>query len=243
MHTRHDSNDTGGAAAGWRRLKGGMAFGLLLSLCATASWSWAQATGVTDKTIRVGANMPLEGDSKSNGLAMKQGIEAALSNQSVQGRRVEFVAINDFYEPAKSVEAAKKLIDQGIFLMLGGYGTPTTKAILPVLAENKVPAVGFYTGAAFTGPGDVLNFRASYASEVEGAINAALAAGVKPTEVCAYVQNDAYGMSGIKGLRTALTKQPGTASIVAKLDQILDMPGIIRSGTILVPLAFTSEIP
>lgn len=225
MRTRHDSNDTGGAAAGWRRLKSGMAFGLLLSLCATASWSWAQATGVTDKTIRVGANMPLEGDSKSNGLAMKQGIEAALSNQSVQGRRVEFVAINDFYEPAKSVEAAKKLIDQGIFLMLGGYGTPTTKAILPVLAENKVPAVGFYTGAAFTGPGDVLNFRASYASEVEGAINAALAAGVKPTEVCAYVQNDAYGMSGIKGLRTALTKQPGTASIVAKLDQILDMPG------------------
>jgi branched-chain amino acid transport system substrate-binding protein len=53
-----------------------------------------------------------------------------------------------------------------------------------LLAENKVPAVGFYTGAAFTGPGEVLNFRASYAGEVENVISAALAAGVKPTEVC-----------------------------------------------------------
>ena len=115
-------------------------------------------SGITDKTIRVGANMPLEGDRKTNALAFKRGIEAALAGQSVQGRRFEFITINDFYNPAKAVEATKQLIDQGIFLMLGGYGTPTAKAILPVLAENKVPAVGFYTGAAFTGPGDVLNF-------------------------------------------------------------------------------------
>jgi len=189
------------------------------------SWSWAQNIGVTDKTIRIGATIPLEGDSKANGLALKRGIDVALFNQLMQGRHVEFVAINDFYDPVKSVEAAKKLINQGIFIMLGSYGTPTAEAVLPVLAENKVPAVGFYTGAAFTGPGDVLNFRASYANEVESVVNAALAAGVKPTEVCGYVQNDSYGMSGIKGLRAALAKQPGTAPIVAKLDQVLDMPG------------------
>jgi ABC-type branched-subunit amino acid transport system substrate-binding protein len=169
--------------------------------------------------------MPLEGDRKINALAFKRGIEAALAGQSVQGRRFEFVAINDFYNPTKAVEVTKQLIDQGIFLMLGGYGTPTAKAILPVLAENKVPAIGFYTGAAFTGPGDVLNFRASYAGEVESVVNAALAAGIKPSEVCMYAQNDALGISGIKGLRAALAKQPNTASIVAKLDQILNMPG------------------
>jgi branched-chain amino acid transport system substrate-binding protein len=110
--------------------------------------------------------------------------------------------------------------------MVNSFGSADhPKAVLPVLAEKKIPAVGFYTGAAFTGPGDVLNFRARYATEVESVINAALAAGVKPGEVCAYAQNDAYGMSGVNGFRAALAKQPGTEQIVAKVDQILKHAG------------------
>ena len=202
-----------------------MTLGLLLGFCTAIPWSWAEEAGVTDKTIRIGATIPLEGDYKVYGLAMKQGMDAALAGQTVQKRSIEFVAINDFYDPAKAVEAAKKLIGQGIFAMVNSFGSPTTRAVLPVLAENKVPAFGFYTGAAFTGPGEVLNFRASYANEVETVVDAALAAGFKPTEVCAYAQNDAYGMGGVKGFRTALAKQPGTEQIVAKVDEILNMPG------------------
>jgi branched-chain amino acid transport system substrate-binding protein len=224
MRTQHDPNGVASATMGLRRFKSGMALGLLLSLCATAPWSQAE-DGITDKTIRVGAYMPLEGDNKFNALALKLGIEAALANQLVQGRRIEYAVINDFYDPAKSVEATRKLIDQGIFLMLGAYGSAAMKAVLPVLADQKIPAVGFYTGAAFTEPGDVLNFRASYAIEVESAINAALAAGVKPAEVCAYAENNTYGMSGINGLRMALAKLPGAESIITKLRQILDTPG------------------
>ncbi len=208
---------------GRRWLKGGMALGLLLSLCAIAPSSWADSPGVTSTTIRVGANMPLEGDRKHNALLMKQGIETALATQTVQGRRVEFLAMNDFYDPAKALEVVKKLLDEGVFVMLGSYGTPTTKAIFPLLAENKVPVLGPYTGV--TGPGDVLLFRASFANEVESVVDAALAAGVKSSEVCIYAQNDAFGMSGLKGVRTALAKQPDAASIVAKLDQIMNMPG------------------
>ncbi len=225
MRTQHGSNSAAGGAAGWRWLKNGVALGLLLGLCAAASWSWAQEAGVTDKTIRIGATIPLEGDYKVYGLAMKQGMDAALAGQMVQKRAIEFVALNDFYDPAKAVVAANKLISQGIFAMVNSFGSPTTRAVLPVLAESKVPAFGFYTGAAFTGPGDVLNFRASYAKEVETVVDAALAAGVKPTEVCAYAQNDAYGMGGVKGFRAALAKQPGMEQIVAKVDQILNLPG------------------
>ena len=225
MRTNDDSKEAAGAVTGWRRLRGGMALGLLLGLSATAPLSWAEDPGVTDKTIRIGATIPLEGDYKVYGQAMKQGMEAALAGQMVQKHSIEYVAINDFYDPAKAVEATKKLIGQGIFAMVNSFGSPTTRAVLPVLAENKVPALGFYTGAAFTGPGDVLNFRASYAKEVETVVDAALAAGFKPTEVCAYAQNDAYGMGGVKGFRAALAKQPGMESIVAKVDQILNLPG------------------
>lgn len=225
MRTQHHSNGRVETMAGRRRLKGGIALGLALVLSSLLPWCWADETGVTDKTIRIGATIPLEGDYKIYGMAMKQGMDAALASQTVQKRTIEFVAINDFYDPAKAVEAAKKLIGQGIFAMVNSFGSPTTRAVLPLLAENKVPAFGFYTGAAFSGPGEVLNFRASYAKEVETVVDAALAAGFKPTEVCAYAQNDAYGMGGVKGFRAALAKQPGTEQIVAKVDQVLNMPG------------------
>lgn len=225
MRARHDSNGAAGGAAGWRWAKNKMVLGLLLGLCAAVPWSWAQEAGVTDKTIRIGATIPQSGDYKVYGVLQKQALEAALAGQTVQKRSIELVVINDFYDPAKTVEAAKKLIGQGIFAMVHSFGSPTTRAVLPVLAESKVPAFGFYTGAAFTGPGDVLNFRASYAQEVETVVDAALAAGLKPTEVCAYVQNDAYGMGGVKGLRAALAKHPGTESTVARVDHILNLPG------------------
>ena len=212
-------------ALSWRRWQNGVVPGLLLGLCAIAPWSWAAAPGVTNDTLRIGATLPLEGDFKVYGQAMKRGMEAALAGQSVQKHRIEFVAINDFYNPPETIKAAQQLIEQGVFAMVNSFGSPTTKAVLPLLAEHKVPVFGFYTGAAFTGPGDVLNFRASYATEVERVVEAALAAGVKPTEVCAYAQNDAYGMAGVQGVRNALAKQPGAEEIVAKIDQVLNMPG------------------
>ena len=51
-----------------------------------------------------------------------------------------------------------------------------------------------------------MNFRASYLQETERVISDAMAAGVKPKEFCAYVQNDAYGMSGLVGFASALKK-------------------------------------
>jgi len=181
--------------------------------------------GVTDSVIRIGSTQPLTSDISLNAERIKNGMEAALKNQKVQGRSIELVVLNDSYEPSAAVKAAKQLIDQGIFLMLGSTGSPTAKAVLPVLAENKVPAVGFINAAGFTEPGDILNFRAPCAQEVTTVVEAALAAGVKPAEICAYVQNDSLGMAGLKGIRVALGKQAQTADLVATLDQIIAVGG------------------
>lgn len=197
----------------------------LLGLYLVPSLGHAEEPGITDKKIIIGATTQLEGDLKYFGQSEKLGMGAALAGQVVQKRTIEFDQRNDFYDPAKAVEGAKALISKGIFAMVHSGGTATTKAVLPLLAEHKIPAFGFYTGAGFTGPGDVLNFRASYAREVEAAVDAGLAIGIKPAEVCAYVQNDGYGMSGLSGFRASLARQPGTAAIVAKIDEILKMPG------------------
>lgn len=187
--------------------------------------SVAADLSVTDSVIRIGSTQPLRGDLSPIGEGMKLGMETAVKGAKVQGRVIELQVLDDAYDPKLTVQAARQLIEQGIFLMMGSTATQTMKAVLPVLAEHQIPAVGFYTGAGFTEPGDVLNFRASYAQEVATAIDAALAAGVKPNEICAYVQNDSYGMAGLAGVKLVLERQPGIEEVVTILDRILTMEG------------------
>jgi hypothetical protein len=121
----------------------------------------------------------------------------------------------------------QQLINDDVFAMLGNVGTPTAEVSLPLLADAGIPAVGFFTGAGLLRPGigSVFNYRASYIQEATAVIDSALQAGVRPAEICAYVQNDAYGMSGVEGIKSALTGQPGSRDIIQKIDEILALEG------------------
>ena len=109
------------------------------------------------------------------------------------------------------MEATRKLLEQGVFAVLGNVGTPTAKVSLPVLAEDGAPAVGFFTGAGLLRPGvgEVVNFRASYVQETAAVIRAAIQSGVPASGICAFVQNDAYGMAGVGGIKRALAAEEG----------------------------------
>jgi len=183
--------------------------------------------GVTATEITIGGVMDLEGRSSGLGLGMKAGIEAALANQTVAGRKVRFITENDSYTPEKAVAATEKLIAQKVLLLAGNVGTPTAQVVLPLLEQQKIPALGFFTGAGLLRPGqgDIINFRASYVQETKAVIDAALQQGVKPNEVCAYVQNDAYGMAGVAGIRSALQKSSGVDTILTALDKIVAASG------------------
>ncbi len=214
---------------GWKhrwRFRHTLACVLVAAAFAPGRAGWAQQ-GVTDRLIRIGGVMDLEGRSRGLGLGMKAGIEAAIRNQRVKGRRIEFVTLNDSYTPTKTIKATNTLVTQGVFVMIGNVGTPTAKVSLPILARSKVPAVGFFTGAGILRPGvgDIVNFRASYVQETAAVIRAAIDAGVSPVQICAYVQNDAYGMAGVIGIKRALSALPGTEVVTKTLDVILQQQG------------------
>ncbi len=201
--------------------------GVVAAITVCAAGSALAAEGVSSSTIRIGGVMDLKGDSRGLGLGMKAGIEAAIRNKQVHGRRLEFVTLNDNYSPPKTIEATEKLVKQEIFAMIGNVGTPTAKVSLPILAENKIPAVGFFTGAGILRPGigDIINFRASYVQETASVIQAAIDAGISPSGVCAYVQNDAYGMAGVTGIQRALSGRAGTEEVVKILQDMVNMEG------------------
>ena len=198
-----------------------------IALLGAPGGAYGAEPGLTDAVIRLGGVMDLEGRSRGLGQGMREGISAAFSGQIIAGRRIEYVTLNDSYTPEKTVEATERLIEQGVFAMVGNVGTPTAKVSLPILANARVPAVGFFTGAGLLRPGegDIINFRASYVQETEAVIAGAIANGVKPTEICAFVQNDAYGMAGVTGIRRALLNQSGTEALVKRLDMVLAQQG------------------
>ena len=199
----------------------------LLTLALTTG-SMAFEKGVSADSVRIGGVMDLEGRSRGLGQGMKRGIDAGLRGATVQGRRIEYQALNDSYTPEKTVSATRTLLQGGVFAVLGNVGTPTAQVALPVLAEDATPAVGFFTGAGLLRPGvgDVVNFRASYVQETAAVIQSALASGVSPSGICAYVQNDAYGMAGAEGVRRALAVAPGMdPQTIKRIEQILAMDG------------------
>lgn len=202
-----------------------VSLGLVLSLCSNTAA--IAEIGVTSNKIIIGGVMDLEGRSRGLGLGMREGIRAALKGQQVKGRDIEYITLNDSYNPKKTVAATQELVGRGIFAMLGNVGTPTAKVSLPLLERSGVPAVGFFTGAGLLRPGkgDVINYRASYVQETAAVISAGLESGLKVGEICAYVQNDAYGMAGIAGVKAALKTAGQSKVIVQKLDEIMQLGG------------------
>lgn len=186
--------------------------------------------GVTSDKIVLGSVLALQGPSEGLGQGMRDGLLAALRGRTVKGREIEVRFLDDTYRPAKAVESTKRLLkdEPGIFLMVGNVGTPTAQATLPILREHEIPAVGFFTGAGLLRPGGggpILNYRASYEQEVAAVVDAVVQRGVQPGEICAYVQNDAYGMAGISGVRKALLRHEAPQSLIRLYDEILSRSG------------------
>ena len=201
---------------------------LLAASVVTAPTTHAEP-GIAPDAIRIGGVMDLEGRARGLGQGMRTGIEAAFEGERIDDRKLEFVTMNDSYDPPKTIEATEDMISDGVLMMVGNVGTPTAKVSLPLLAQNSVPAVGFFTGAGLLRPGrgDIVNYRASYVQETERVISTALdaGAGLQPSEICAYVQNDAYGMAGVTGIKRALSGYGGTGAIIERLDEILRADG------------------
>ncbi len=201
---------------------------LLLTLLGHPAPTPAAEEGVSADAIRLGGVMDLEGRSKGLGQGMAAGIEAALKDATIQHRQLEFTVLNDSYNPEKTVEATRQLVDSGVFLVAGNVGTPTAKVSLPILKKEGIPAVGFFTGAGLLRTPNnthVVNYRASYTQEISAVIQGALEHGIDASEVCAYVQNDAYGMAGIQGIINAIQGRKGSQEIIQSLEKLLRMPG------------------
>lgn len=201
---------------------------IIIAVALTGCGSGSSAPGITSTTINIGSVLALRGPASGLGKGMSAGMSAAMEGQQVGSRTISIQYRNDYYEKDQAAKETEKLVAQGIFLMAGNVGTPTASVTLPILQENGVPAVGFFTGAGILRPGQggpILNYRASYKQEVAAVIDAAVAVGLKSTQICAYVQNDGYGMAGLAGVRDAMRRHGASPELLRTYDRIIATPG------------------
>lgn len=161
----------------------------------TAGFSGPVAAGV--KEVSDGAKLYLDAINKAGG---------------VGGQQIELIALDDKFEPPLAAENAKKLIDQGVIALFLTRGTPHTQAVLPLLAQHKVPLIAPSTGAmVLHSPVNpwVFNVRATYQREAERAIRHLSLIGM---DRIALVQvDDSFGADAATGALngfTAVGKQP-----------------------------------
>jgi len=164
----------------------------------------------------LGMSTVLSGPAAHLGINMRNGVMAALKEINrqggIQGRSLCLIALDDGYEPERTVDNMHRLIDQeNVLAVIGNVGTPTAIAAVPIANRSHVPFFGAFTGAGILRriPPDryVINYRASYAEETAAMVQALITYGrLKPDEIAFFTQRDAYGDSGFVGGIAALKK-------------------------------------
>src|SRR3984893_14686594 len=186
---------------------------VLAALLAAAIPATAE-DGVSADKIVFGQATALEGPASALGLGMKMGLEAAFAEINkaggVKGRKLELKSVDDGYEPTKSIEAVKKLLEEDkVFAIAGTVGTPTAAATQPIATAAGAPFIGAFTGAEFLREPYkplVLNIRASYFQETEAMVEH-LTKDLGASKIAIMYQDDAFGQAGLAGVKKALDKR------------------------------------
>jgi ABC-type branched-subunit amino acid transport system substrate-binding protein len=184
--------------------------------------------GVTDSEIRFGIAAPLSGPAKELGRQMKLGLDTAFGaiNEAggVQGRQLRLAAVDDGYEPSRTLDAMKHLVDRdAIFGVVGNVGTPTAAVALPYTLQQRMLFFGAFTGSGILrrDPPDryVFNYRASYAEETDATVQYLVKIRrLKPEQIAVFAQQDAYGDSGFAGVVKAVRALNGDPNKILRLN-------------------------
>ncbi|MDR7151863.1 ABC-type branched-subunit amino acid transport system substrate-binding protein [Hydrogenophaga palleronii] len=200
--------------------------------CGSASAQKKYDPGASDTTIRIGQTMPYSGAASIYGEVGKtQAAYFRMVNDQggVNGRKIEFVSLDDGYSPPKTVEGVRKLVEQEeVLLLYGMFGTATNSAIHRYVNAKKIPHLLLLTGASkwndpVKNPWS-MSFYPDYPSEAK--VYARQILGSTPNaKIAVLYQNDDYGRDYLKGFKEGLGAK-AAAMIVAEASYELTDPTV-----------------
>ena len=167
--------------------------------------------GASDTEIRIGNTMPYSGPASAYGTIGK--VEAAYFKKindegGINGRKINFITLDDGYSPPKTVEMVRKLVEQDeVLFVFQTLGTPSNTAIQKYLNAKKVPHLFVATGATkwddAKGNPWTMGWQPNYQTEAQ--IYAKYILKNSPNaKIGVLYQNDDFGKDYLKGLKDGL---------------------------------------
>lgn len=209
---------------------GALAAGLALATPALAQKKYD--TGATDTEIKIGQTIPLSGPASAyGGIGKVQAAYIRMINETggVNGRKINLIQYDDAYNPPKTVEQVRKLVESDeVLLTFQIIGTPPNAAVQKYLNDKKVPQLLASTGATrFTDPKNfpwTIAYNPNYQSEAH--IYAKYILKNHPNaKIGILYQNDDLGKDYVKGLKDVLGAKAATM-IVAEASYELSDPTV-----------------
>ncbi|RBQ27956.1 ABC transporter substrate-binding protein [Aliarcobacter vitoriensis] len=175
---------------------------IFISLILIVSYFIISEKQNTKNNIIIGSSLAYNGSLKSWGETVYNTVNAYFKytneNNLIQNKHIEFLALDDKYEPNLTFDNIKSILNNDILSFFGIVGTPTIRRVMPIFEDNQTPFFSPFSGASFLRDKDfdnIINFRASYKQEIENIIDY-ITNTKKLSKISIFYQNDEYGEDG-----------------------------------------------
>jgi branched-chain amino acid transport system substrate-binding protein len=189
--------------------------------------------GATDTTIKIGNTFPYSGPVSVTAPQVRQ-MKAYFDfvndqKGGINGRKIDFVSLDDGYQPPKTVELTRRLVEQDkVLLMFGSEGTPTQVAVQPYLNSRKIPQLFVLTGSNSLIDPKKYPYTIATGSSYgfEGEVWAKYILAEKPNaKIGIFYQDDDFGSDHIAGFMAALGEK-NKGMVVAKASYAVTDPTV-----------------
>jgi branched-chain amino acid transport system substrate-binding protein len=168
----------------------------------------ASAPGITATTITIGSHQPLTGPVAPGYDEIAPGSNAYFAyvnaHGGVYGRKIVYKYLDDAYNPTETASDVRQLVLQdGVYAIFNGLGTPTHLAAVSFLNSEKVPDLFVASGCECwdepTTYPETFGWQLDYVREGK-ILGQYVAQHFKGEKVAYFYQDDEFGMDGVKGL-------------------------------------------
>ena len=178
------------------------------SSTSTSAALTASAPGITPTTITIGSHQPLTGPAAPGYSEIAPASTAYFdyvnAHGGVYGRSIVYKYLNDAYDPTTTASVVRQLVLQdNVYAIFNGLGTPTHLAVVPFLNAEKVPDVFVASGCdCWDNPStypETFGYQLDYTREGK-ILGQYIEQHYKGEKIGYFYQDDEFGMDGVKGL-------------------------------------------
>jgi branched-chain amino acid transport system substrate-binding protein len=207
-----NARETNDNLQGRRRLREVARAILLAAVVVGFTSQWTSVARAAEGEIRIGNTMPYSGPASAYGVIGKT-IAAYFrkvnAEGGINGRKINFISYDDSYNPQKTIEATRKLVEEDkVLFIFASLGTAPSAAVRPYLNANKIPQLFIASGAStWDQPREfpwTMGFQPSYQTEAHIYAQYLLETHPAGGKIAILYQDDEFGKDYVKGLKDGL---------------------------------------